>query len=251
MAVTVTKYTKIDINCDLGEASEHSQWQYDVSLMDNIDRCNIACGGHAGNAESIAFMLAAAKSQGILAGAHPSYPDKDNFGRVTLAIPHHELCHAVKQQLQCIKDIAKDCDVSLSHVKFHGALYNDMENNELLAQSMCEIVDEVLPSTPILGLAHGKLANVCQQQGISFLHEAFIDRRYTADAKLAPRQQPHSVISDIPSVLAQAQQLLNGLPFKAITGEDIMIHADSLCLHGDHPQSLAIAQQLKQQQIKR
>lgn len=238
-----------EVNCDLGESDNPEHWQHDAQLMPYIDRCNIACGGHAGTEVSIRHMLQLAKQYSVLAGPHPSYPDKSNFGRISMDLPYQDLVATLMTQLTRFKLIAEQLQVAVSHVKCHGALYNDMERSRSLAQQVCELINQLLPGTPILGLANGVVAQICQKKGFTFIHEGFIDRRYTAAGILTPRTQKASVLTNTDDILHQAERLLLDQSITADDGSNIDIKADSLCLHGDTANSATIALKLHQLRV--
>ncbi len=241
----MNKQRGIDINCDLGESEAPCDWRLDERLMPLIDRCNIACGGHAGNHDSMKHMMIHAMKHNVLLGPHPGYPDKTNFGRQSLDISPDDLDIAIRQQLIDFLEIAHSLGASVSHVKFHGALYNDMERRPELAHQMSELVQELLPNVPILGLSEGQVAQQCELIRHPFLNEAFMDRRYLPNGKLTPRTEEGSVLSDITAVVLQAECIVNGKPVICNDQSLKVIAADSLCLHGDGKNSLAIAHNIQ------
>jgi 5-oxoprolinase (ATP-hydrolysing) subunit A len=244
----------IDINCDLGEGDNATDCDHDRSLMPYLSRCNIACGGHAGNQQTMTLSLKNAKQFQLQAGAHPSYPDRNNFGRVSLKLAFNELAKSLIAQIKSLQSIAQSEEVLLTHIKFHGALYNDIENDEVLAKNIAHFCQSHYPNLSVLGLTNGWLHKYCQQLNLKFIAEGFMDRRYKNNGKLSPRSAPGSVIKNTEKAIQQAIALAKGDPIKSIEGDELTLKVDSICLHGDNPNANAIAEQLisafKQQQIQ-
>ncbi|MBN8430524.1 5-oxoprolinase subunit PxpA [Microbulbifer salipaludis] len=234
----------IDINCDLGEGNSEADCARDARLMRYISRCNIACGGHAGNATTMSLSLKNARAAGIAAGAHPGYPDPENFGRTTLALPRQELLRAVREQIQGLQQLAAAEQVPLTHIKLHGALYNDAEGDDRLADDLVGLIAQAFPGLTLLVLANGAMERAAKRYRHPLLREGFMDRRYLNDHQLAPRNMPGAVIEDFTQCLEQVTALATDQPFSSIQGQTLQFAVDSLCLHGDNPQAESIAQAL-------
>ncbi len=234
----------IDINCDLGEGNDELDCQKDHQLMHFISRCNIACGGHAGNQLTMTKSLTNAKALSLKIGAHPGYPDRENFGRVSMAISIDKLKESLYSQIQTLKTLADSLKVNLTHIKFHGALYNDIERDDRLAKQMVEFCKQQFPSMSLLGLAEGNLKTHCQLQGVPFISEGFMDRRYLSTGKLSPRSVENSVIDNCDEVIKQALALATGDSFTTLENASISLLVDSICLHGDNPNAVKIAESL-------
>lgn len=236
----------IDINCDLGEGESMSDCDNDALLMPYISRCNIACGGHAGNQITMHQSLVNAAKNKLIIGAHPGYPDPQNFGRLSVAITWSELQASLKQQIDQLNLLAIDLKIKLDHIKFHGALYNDIEADETLASSIASFCFQNYPSLKILGLANGKLAPVCKQLGIRFIAEGFMDRSYRSNGNLTPRTQKDALLSEPNKVIEQAVSLATRGFIDTNDKQTIRLIVDSICLHGDNVNALKIAKTLHQ-----
>ncbi|MCB1582301.1 MAG: 5-oxoprolinase subunit PxpA [Marinicella sp.] len=234
----------IDLNCDLGEYEFPEQGDNDAAIMPFISSCNIACGGHAGNTEVMAQTIRLAKAHQVAIGAHPSYPDRENFGRRPMDIPHRELKASIRDQILLLVDRANQQQISLNHVKPHGALYNQAAEDLPLATLLVETVAEIDNKLMFFGLAHSAMATAAEQVGVRFVAEAFADRAYTAHRTLVPRSQVGAVINDPDTMLSQILHMVRGQPIQAISGEWLEIQAQTICLHGDHPGSAITAKYL-------
>ena len=233
-----------DINCDLGEGGDEASLVQDARLMAFISRCNIACGGHAGTDETMQTSLINAKKAGIKVGAHPSYPDKANFGRRSLwpDIQVQDLLHSLRGQITRLTELAAEQHMRLSHIKLHGALYNDAEKHVFLAEAIVECFCRHFPTLEVLGLADGAMRQVCQQRSVSFLKEGFMDRAYLSNGQLVPRAVSGAVYEHSNTIVHQALQLARGLPVQSYDGVALHLQVDSICLHGDQPNALMTAQ---------
>lgn len=233
---------KIDINSDLGEGEILADCEKDAALMPYISRCNIACGGHAGNELTIVASLSNANKHQLKVGAHPGYPDKSNFGRISLSISANELQKSLKQQVDLITELASKENIPLNHIKFHGALYNDIESDNQLAESLAAFCKIHYPKMKLLGLADGNLKIACKKLDLEFISEGFMDRAYLANGKLAPRSTKGSVFENKHKVVEQALSIATHQAIKTIDRQMIQTNVDSICLHGDNPNALTIAQ---------
>ncbi|MGX5174713.1 5-oxoprolinase subunit PxpA [Aliikangiella sp. IMCC44653] len=235
---------KIDINCDLGEYQSKQGWQQDAQLMPFISRCNIACGGHAGDKESMQNSLLNARKFSVKAGAHPSYPDKANFGRISIKISQDELLNSIEQQIESLAELANSLAIQLTHIKLHGALYNDAESDPQLAQSILLRLKNSFPKLKILGLAGGATQQAAKANQQNFIREAFMDRGYQANGFLISRQHPKAMLDSVDAVIRQALNIATGQAIDTVEGQKLRISADSLCLHGDNSNAQYIARNL-------
>ncbi len=233
----------IDLNADLGEMPEAQA--RDIAILNMVSSCSIACGGHAGDAGSMAVMLAAAKARGVAAGAHPSYPDRAHFGRRSLDIAPHDLIASIAAQLAAFAQAARIGGCAMCHVKPHGALYNDMADDPVLAALIARACAYALPGTPLVGLAGSAAAQAAADAGLPFIAEAFVDRRYTPRGRLVPRSAPGAVIATPAGRAAQALALATGQPVRTADGGTLTIAADSLCLHSDSDAALESAAEIR------
>jgi len=232
----------IDINCDLGEGETMADCEKEALLMPFISSCNIACGGHAGNEVTMKTSISNAIKHQLKVGAHPGYPDKTNFGRVSISITLENLIESLKQQIDRISAIAEKSNIRLNHIKFHGALYNDIESDKILAEKLAGFCKKKYPSTKLLGLADGNLKAACKKFEIDFIAEGFMDRAYLFSGKLSPRSIKGSVFENKNKVIAQAIALATHQTIKTIDHQKVKPQVDSVCLHGDNSNALTIAQ---------
>jgi UPF0271 protein len=219
----------IDINCDLGEGSGH-----DAQIMPHVSSCNIACGGHAGNIETIKDTLRLAQEHGVQAGAHPSFEDKENFGRVIHELSESRFRESVTSQINLFLQAARNASVPLHHIKMHGALYHATAHRTDFAQWTIELLREHYPETPIYSLPNSSLQAEAARHGHPFIAEAFIDRKYLPDGSLVPRSQREAVISDPMEAARQLIQMVTEHKVTAQNGQEILLKADTFCLHGDN-----------------
>lgn len=220
----------IDLNADLGEGEP-----YDEALLQIVSSCNIACGGHAGDALSMAATVRLALENGVAIGAHPSYPDRDGFGRRKHYLAGDALYASLSDQVAALADIAAELGASIGHVKAHGALYNDAADDEALANIVARVVVETPGHCTLVGLPGSEAERAASRHGLEFIAEAFIDRAYSADGRLVARAEPGAVHQDIETIIGQALSLARDHSVRSIDGEVIGVAADTLCIHGDTP----------------
>lgn len=226
----------IDLNADLGELPGEPGRASDRAILQHVTSCAIACGGHAGDAETMKETLLAAKRFDVAAGAHPSYPDRENFGRASMKLPKAELRLSLESQMRDLQSIAAGQDIPLRHVKPHGALYNDASRDEQTADVVASAVHSVFGvSLPIICQPGFAMSAVAEREGLPVIHEAFIDRAYRADGALVPRTEPGAVLESDEERLAQARKIvLDGLVLAA-GGRQVGLAVRTLCIHGDSP----------------
>ncbi len=220
----------IDMNADLGEGDAH-----DAELLEIVSSCNIACGGHAGDAASMQATVAAALSNGVSVGAHPSYPDREGFGRVSGFLTGDALYRSLSEQVTALANIAADLGVGLAHVKPHGALYNDAVHSRELADIIARVIAEAPGGPAFMGMAGTELQFAAERHGLEFIAEAFVDRAYEPDGTLVARSEPGAVHSELGVATTQAVRLAQAGQVTARNGEVIDVRADTLCIHGDTP----------------
>lgn len=236
------------LNCDLGESYGAWTMGYDELIMPYIDMANIACGFHAGDPSVIKHTLALASKHGVTIGAHPSYPDLQGFGRRSMQMSEQEIIDMLHYQIAALDGLAQIEGTSISYVKPHGALYNDMMQN----LSVFNAVANAVASYPkqlklmLLGLADNTPQQLTADDlNLPLLYEGFADRRYLASGKLTPRSQAGAVLSEGES-LQQVTQLLNQQTVTASCGTQIPLSLDTLCVHGDNPAAVALVKKIKQ-----
>jgi UPF0271 protein len=229
----------VDLNCDLGEGCTT-----DAEIMPFISSANIACGYHAGNEEIIKQTVLLAKKFNVAIGAHPSYPDKANFGRKEMDLPLQEIKDLVIKQIQIVKKIAAETGRSLHHVKPHGALYNQAARNINIATIIAEAVIEVDASLVLFGLANSESGKAAVKVGLNFYNEVFADRTYTDEGQLTPRTSPNAMITTDEEAIQQVMQMLQEETVTSTNGKIISIQADTICIHGDGEHALSFAEQI-------
>ncbi|MEO9468900.1 5-oxoprolinase subunit PxpA [Parasphingorhabdus sp.] len=233
----------IDLNADLGEDESPDGIARDLTIMQVISSCNIACGGHAGSARSMETMLRAAKRHNVSAGAHPSYPDRDNFGRSTMEISAEDLTVSLQGQLRDITAIAQQTAVKLFHLKPHGALYNDAQDDPQLSDLLVALAKK--EQLALVGMADTVLADTARRSGIRFIAEAFVDRRYDDHARLVSRNIEGAVIAGEEPRLEQALALTNAAHITTASGGLITVPTETLCLHSDSKGALETARVIR------
>jgi UPF0271 protein len=237
---SVSTQSSIDLNADLGEGFGSSSLLHDTALLELVSSANIACGFHAGDAQTMRDTVRAAKDRGVTIGAHPSYPDIPGFGRRELGLPAKEIERHVEYQLRSMLDICGAESARLSYVKPHGALYNRAVWDEKVAAAIVDAMLRVDSGLTLLGLPKSKMEGAAERHHMRFAAEAFVDRAYNADGTLVKRSEAGAVIHDVNVAIVRAVDLFTTDTVRAIDGSEIRIHADSLCVHGDNPDSLKI-----------
>ena len=222
--------TAIDLNADIGEGCGE-----DADLLAVISSCSIACGGHAGDAATMAKTVSDAIANGVAVGAHPGYPDREGFGRESGFMHGAALYESLTQQLEALADIAAELGARLVHVKPHGALYNDAIHDAGLADIIARVTAETPAGPALMGMAGTELERAARQHGLRFVAEAFIDRAYEADGTLVSRKEPGAVHEDMNVATTQAVRLATDGRVTSRHGAEIEVRADTLCIHGDTP----------------
>ena len=235
----------IDLNADLGEYQSENQYFIECQILSYISSCNIACGGHAGDKESMQKMILACKQKGVAVGAHPSYPDREGFGRRKITIDNSTLKESVINQLRSFLLLSEAHNVPISHVKAHGRLYNDAANNKNLADLLVNVINEVDPRLSIVGPPNSIMADVVRNSESNFVAEAFLDRRYKDDGSLVDRDCTGAVLGSIPERCEQAKNIVCNQRVETENKNFIDIEVKTLCLHGDSPDALETAQMVR------
>lgn len=219
---------RIDFNCDLGEGCGD-----DAAIVPWISSASIACGGHAGDEASMRTAVALCLQHGVAIGAHPSFEDREHFGRRELAITADAIHAQVGRQIATLAATCASHDACMAHVKPHGALYNLAARDPEVARAVVDAVRVLDASLVLYALSGSALARAGEAAGMRVAHEVFAERRYEADGRLTPRGTPGAVIEDVADAIAQVRMMLGHGQVTARTGESIAIRADTLCLHGD------------------
>jgi len=232
---------RIDLNCDMGEIPEAIEDGSQESLMQWITSANIACGGHAGDAQTMEMTIRQALKHNIAIGAHPGYPDRENFGRFELKLRSDEVAHFVFQQVSILAAIAAQFGAKIRHVKPHGALYNQAVSNVELAEAIADGVARWSREVVLVGLANSPMLTVFRKAGFAVAAEAFADRRYEPDGTLRPRKFRDALLHEPEDAAKQAVSIATHGKLLAQDGSEISVSAQTLCIHGDTPGSNKIA----------
>lgn len=232
---------EIDLNADLGEGAGS-----DEALLGLVSSANIACGWHAGDARTMQQCVRWALARGVAIGAHPSFPDRENFGRSTMHLPPEEIVANVLYQVGALAAIVKAEGGRLAHVKAHGQLYNQAVKEPELAAALCEAVRRFDPALKFFGLAGSGMIEAARRAGLTPVEEVFADRGYMPDGSLVPRSQPGALIEDEEASLAQTLSLVRDRKVRAIDGSSVPLNAQTVCLHGDGAHALAFARRIRE-----
>jgi UPF0271 protein len=222
--------TTIDLNCDMGEGEPS-----DERIMPFITSANVACGFHAGDAQTMRRTVRLARVHGVSVGAHPSYLDREGFGRRELRVPPEQVRDEVIYQIGALWAVCRAEGVRLAHVKPHGALYNSAAGDPALAQAVCDAVRAVDPSLVLVCLAGSRMAELAARLGLACAEEAFADRAYTREGTLVSRSAPGAVLHDPAEVSSRAVRIVREQRVTSIDGAPVALHAKTLCVHGDTP----------------
>lgn len=220
----------IDLNADLGEGEAS-----DAELLQVVSSCNVACGGHAGDATTMETTIREALANGVVIGAHPGYPDREGFGRRSRFMDGEELVQSLRHQLKTFATIAGDAGAVIEHVKPHGTLYTDAVSDRGLAAIIARAIAAMPGKPALVGQPGTELEAAAGEFGLEFIAEAFIDRAYQPDGRLVPRTEAGAVHGDIERIVEQAVSLAVAGRVTGLDGTEIEVRADTLCIHGDTP----------------
>ncbi|MQR00522.1 5-oxoprolinase subunit PxpA [Glaciimonas soli] len=234
-------HLSVDLNADLGEDCGAN----DEALLALVSSANIACGWHAGNAMLMQQCVSWAIQHGVAIGAHPSFPDRDNFGRTEMQLPPQEIYSGMLYQIGALSAIATAQGARLAHVKPHGALYNQAARDPVLADVIVAAVRDFDPTLALFGLANSELIHAAQRAGLSAVEEVFADRGYNPDGSLVKRGTPGALIEDEELALAQTMSMVRDSKVQAVDGSFIPLTAHTVCLHGDGAHALAFAKRIR------
>jgi UPF0271 protein len=229
----------IDLNADVGEGFD------DGPLYDLVSSVNIACGAHAGNDESMARAIDLALTHHVAIGAHPGYADREHMGRRPLDMQPAQLRASIRDQIVRLSHIAQKKATAVSHVKPHGALYNQAAVDPWLATAVAEAVRFARPRLRLVGLAGSWLTAAGRSAKLKVTEEGFADRRYQKDGTLASRERADALITDPTAAADQALAIARGMPVDSVDGHPVTIHASTICLHSDTPGALENARAVR------
>ena len=234
---------RIDFNCDMGESFGSYKLGQDEEIIKYITSANVACGFHAGDPQWMRHTVNLAEEHGVAVGAHPSFPDLQGFGRRNMLLTSAEAKNDVMYQIGALKAFTKDH--RLQHVKPHGAMYNMSADGGDLAKAINEAVLEIDPEMILIVLAGSPWADLAREMGLRVATEAFADRALNPDGTLVSRSKPGSVIHDLDEVVERSLKMVTEGRATAVTGEEVAVQADTLCLHGDTPGAVEMARAVR------
>lgn len=229
----------VDLNADLGEGMGD-----DGAMLDLVSSANVACGGHAGDVETMYRTMAAAAARGVVVGAHPGYADREHFGRRDLAMDPDAIGRMVVAQVGSLRAVATQVPVAVRYVKLHGALANLAARSSDVAEAVVRAVTAMDPQLPLLAISGTELELVARRRGHPVFSEIYADRAYLADGRLVPRSRDGAVLHDVDEVADRVVGALESGTMPTIDGRRIPLAADSVCVHGDTPGAVAMATRL-------
>lgn len=230
---------KIDLNADLGEGCGN-----DTALLQLVSSANIACGFHAGDAQTMLTCVREALRNGVAVGAHPSFPDRENFGRTAMQLPPDVVYAQTLYQIGALAAMVRAEGGQLQHVKPHGMLYNQAADDVALADAIAGAVYDFDPALLLVGLAGSELIRAGARYGLTTRQEVFADRGYRADGRLVPRSEPGALIDDDNAALVQTLSMVLEGRVQSISGKYARVQAQTVCLHGDGEHALLFARRL-------
>jgi UPF0271 protein len=230
----------VDLNSDLGEGSGH-----DTELFELITSANIATGFHAGDSDTIHAAISAAKKHQVAVGAHPSFFDRENFGRKELKIPAEKVFEGVAYQLGIFQAIASALNVQPNHVKPHGALYNMAVRDANLADAIARATESVDPKLILFAPDKSELARAAEAHGLQVAREIFADRNYLNDGWLVPRTRPDALLHNPGEAAERVLRMLREGKVRSVEGGDVDVRGESICVHGDTPGAVEFARELR------
>lgn len=236
---------RVDLNCDLGESFGNYKLGLDEEVIKFISSANVACGFHASDPLVMAKTVKIAKDAGVAVGAHPGFPDLVGFGRRNMNVLPAELKAMVQYQIGALKAFCDSNKVKMQHVKPHGAMYNMAAKDEKLAIAIAEGIAEVDDSLILLGLSGSEMLRAAEKMGLKSKKEVFADRAYEEDGTLVARTKNGSMITDENLAIERVLQMIKKGSVQAVTGKEIPIEADSICVHGDSPKALDFVKKIR------
>jgi len=233
---------QVDLNSDLGEGAGH-----DAELFELISSANIATGFHAGDSDTMHAAVCAAKEHGVAVGAHPSFFDRENFGRKELKVSNEEVFDAVAYQLGIFQAVASAVGMRPNHVKPHGALYNMAVRDKKLADAIARAITSVDPKLILFAPDNTELARAGEAHGLQIAREVFGDRNYLNDGWLVPRTRPDALLRDPKEAAQRVLRMLRQGKVRSVEGHDVDVRAETICVHGDTPGAVEFARELRTQ----
>jgi 5-oxoprolinase (ATP-hydrolysing) subunit A len=236
---------QIDLNSDLGEG--YGPWTMgdDAKILDCVTSANIACGGHAGDPETMYGTLRLAAERGVVVGAHPSYADREGFGRRIIPMAAGEIRNMVAAQVGALSAIARLAGTAVRYVKPHGALGNLAASDRAVADAVATVVKEMDPSLAILAISGTELEHAARGLGLRVFSEIFADRAYQPNGQLVPRSQPGAVLHDVTQASDRLISFLKSGRMPVVGADPIPLSVHSVCVHGDSPEAVAMARDIR------
>jgi UPF0271 protein len=234
----------IDLNADLGEGCGR-----DGELLSLVTSASIACGIHAGDPATMMATISMAKQSDVAVGAHPGFADREHFGRRELSITHDEAFALVTYQVGAFAALAHTVGLVPRHVKLHGALYNMAARDRDLAETVARAIESTDPVLLVFAPFGSALAQAAQARGLSVAREFFADRNYHADGSLILRSRSDAVLHDASAAADRVLRVLREGVVRTIDGTDFALQADTVCLHGDNPEAVEFAKELRSRLI--
>lgn len=236
----------MDINCDMGESFGANIVGQDEAIMPYVTSCNIACGFHGGDPVHIERTIRLALKNNVRIGAHPSYPDLEGFGRRPMQLPPEDLIPILKYQISALKGMVESVGGKLIYVKPHGALYNLASQNREEALTIVAAIQLIDPNLALMGFAGSVMKDVAEQEGVTFIAEAFADRQYEPDSSLMSRSKSGAVLTSAEDVLVQVKNIVQKQMVVTSDGSELPVHAQSVCVHGDNPAAPDIVKRINE-----
>lgn len=230
----------VDLNVDLAEGCGN-----DEKLLQLVSSANVACGLHAGDYNEMRKAIQWAKANNVRVGAHPSFPDRENFGRTNMQLADDELRACLLYQLGAVKALCDAENVILAYVKPHGALYNQAAKDPALARLIAQTIKAFDPKLALMGLSGSLMLNIAQEEGLDIISEVFADRHYLADGSLVPRTRDDALVENDEEAISQVLQMVLEGAVPTIEGGKVTIQADSICLHGDGTHAIEFAEKIR------
>lgn len=231
---------KLDLNSDLGEGGD-----YDEEIFELVTSANIACGFHAGDSDSILCSIETAREKGVAVGAHPSFADRENFGRNEVQLSVREIFNLMTYQLGAFQALCRSAGVRMNHVKPHGALYNMAWRDKELAGAIARAVQMLDPKLVVFAQARSALEGACASVGLATRAEVFADRNYMPDGSLVARSRTDALLTDPRKAAARAVKMVREGTVRAVNGHEIPIAAETICVHGDTPAAVEFVRELR------
>lgn len=235
----------VDLNSDLGESFGAWPMGDDAAMLDIVTSANVACGFHAGDPAGILDTLKAAAARGVSVGAHVAYPDLAGFGRRNMDVASKDLRADIIYQIGAVQALARTAGTTVRHVKPHGALYNTIAHDQRQATDVIEAIRALDDSLALVVLAGSPLVQWARDAGLRVVEEAFADRGYTPQGTLVSRREPGAVLHDADAVAARMLRLVEEGVVEAVDGSLARVQADSICVHGDSPDAVAMARAVR------